>query len=171
MADYNIYIHAIGNGTQTEFNPTVPWSQKEKGEGSSPTESWSGGTAFFNAMGGVRSAMNINPNGIASSAITSAASSVPVVAVAAAVIMATAKTLNSAYACYTGYVALTQGDYRRQIELQNGRQMISNLRNPISAINNAIKTQLEWNVMNSRLSQERELLGDSVINSYTNRGV
>lgn len=173
MADYNIYIHAIGTGSNNGgFNPTVPWSLREGGEGSSPTEAWSGsssGSGSFLPLAGIgrTAAFLSNPDSIVGSAVSSAFKFLPIVAAAGIII----KTGLKIYENALDFSILEGGDYSQQVSYQNFRQTISNIFSPFNTTFNAFRQETAWRVENSKKTQQRALLGDSVINAYTNRGV
>lgn len=171
MADYNIYIHAIGTGGSTANNPTIPWSAREGGEAVSPTSAF---PSNFGADGAgaakaiiKASAIAQNPDSILGQAVSSIAKAIPFVAAAYAVVKLGTGIVDT---CYE-YQTLYTGDYRNQIGWQNFKNRFANILTPVSSSINANKTETQWRIENSKRSQQRELLGDSVINSYTNKGV
>lgn len=175
MADYNIYIHAIGTGGATNQSPTTPWSQKSEGESGgafSQTQSQTSGNVGgggFNAVKAITKAASVaqNPDSVISAAFVAAAKFVPWVAAAYACVrlgVAIADNVLEFQALETGY-------YGNQIKWQDWKQGVRNIFHPFSSGINALKTQRQWAIENQKLTQQRDLLGDSVINSYTGRGV
>ena len=112
MADYNIYVHAVGTGTTTNYNPTTSWSAKEGGESLSPTSSQTSGggasgSGAFNAI--IRTAgYASNPDSIISKAVTSLARAFPIVAAAFAVVQLGDGVVTTA----TEFSEIETGDYR-----------------------------------------------------------
>lgn len=175
MPDYNIYIHAIGTGGATNANPTVPWSAREGNGGGafSQTQSRSSGANVggdgFNAVKTITKAANTaqNPDSIISTAIVGLAKFAPWVAAAYACVKLSTAITDTVL----DFQALETGYYGNQVGWQNFKQTISNVFHPFSSSINAHKTQRQWAIENQKLKQQRDLLGDSVINSWTGRGV
>lgn len=168
MPDYNIYVRAIGTSNASVDNPTVPWSQRET---TSPTVPWGqteGNFTGFNAGRVARTAAIFsNPDSIIGGAISKGMKALPAIAAAYAVI----KTIEKVYETCLDFSTLKSGDYGPQIAFENTRKSIGNIFKPVSTSINALRSQTQNQVDNQRRSQNRELLGDSVINSYTNRGI
>ena len=169
MPDYNIYVRAVGTSNATLDNPTIPWAQRET---TSPTIPWgqtqSGGSVGFNAGGVARTAAIFsNPDSIIGGAVSKVMKVLPAVAAAYAVY----KTCEKIYETCLDFSTLKSGDYGTQIAFQNKRTSIDNIFKPVTTTVNAIRSKTQVEVENQRRSQTRELLGDSVINTYTNRGV
>lgn len=166
MADYNIYLHAIGTGGATNDNPTIPWSQKEGGGAFSQTVSQSGGFAgggnFMRAV-----AFAQNPDAIVSSSIGRYGRALAVVGAAYACLKLT-QTLQDHI---IGFAEAENGSQLARIRMEDTRQAFNNLIRPVSAIIQNIKIEKQWQRENYKLQQQRDLLGDSIINSYTNKGV
>lgn len=170
MADYNIYIHAIGNGGATNNNPTIAWGDREDGSAFSPTASkGSGGFSSAQIAKNIIKATNImqNPDSLIASAVGTVVKAAPIIAAAFAVVSVGVKIVDTCH----DYSALQSGDYRSQIQWQNFKQGFSNVFHPFSSTIQHFRTNLEWNIENQKREQQRALFGDSVINSYTNRGV
>lgn len=171
MADYNIYIHAIGTANSNANNPTVPWSQREGGEGSNPTVPQSGGYGGFNIgiMGGLmgmgRSAI-ANPTSLVGASVLPAAQA-GAIAFAAFVAVKTAHTI---YKNAVDFYGLITGQHRLSFEYEENIKGMS-LLHPISTLIERQKIYITQRHENDKKALERELLGDSVINSYSNRGV
>lgn len=170
MADYNIYVHAIGTGTASQYNPTTSWSAREGGESLSPTSSQtSGGASGSAAFGTIIRAAGYasNPDSIISRAFSSLAKAFPIVAAAFAVVQLADGIITTA----TEFAEIETGDYRFGVKYQNFKTGVHIIFNPVSSTIQSFKTQAQWQRENYKLRAQRELLGDSVINSYTNRGV
>lgn len=167
MADYNIYIHAIGNGTQTAFNPTIPWSQKGQ-EGASPTQPWQSNESsnIANSLMAVGS-IAMNPDSIVGTAVSGASKYSAIIAVAAfvvgAVVNITGKVEN--------YKALLSGDKVWVTHREDVQKGFQNLMRPISSEREAYYNKVLLTQQNEKRALESQLLGDSVINRYTGRGV
>ena len=88
MPDYNIYIHAIGTGSATSQNPTLPWSARDGGGQSQTTSQTSGGASGegFNAARTIvrAAAYAQNPDSLISTALSNIAKAFPIVAAAVA---------------------------------------------------------------------------------------
>lgn len=168
MADYNIYIHTIGSTGNA--NPTTPWS---KSGNTSPTNPWdneeseesSGSGSIVKSLAKGISFLN-NPDSILGAGISTIAKAIPYVAVAAMVV----KTGVKIYEGVSNYEAL-MGDYRRKTQYENARNILNNITHPFQSSVTAVKTAFLTQLDNDRRTMQRELLGDSIINSYTNRGV
>lgn len=171
MADYNIYIHAIGTGGATNENPTIPWGQKDV---SNPTVPWSesqssgGGFNGLGIGGAARAAaLFSNPDSLVGTAISKAMKFVPTIAAAFVVV----KTMTKVYETALDFSNIQSGDYGTQINYDNTRQGLHAIFTPVNTLVQIERTKLQNQVDNQRRRGNRELLGDSVINSYTNRGV
>ena len=167
MPDYNIYIHAIGTGGATNDNPTVPWSQKEEGGAFSQTTSQSSG-----GNGGVGAFMRAatyaqNPDSIISNAIGKYGKAMAIVGAAYACV----KLVQSLQDHIMDFADAENGTQLARIKMEDARQGFNNVFNPVHAIAQSNRTIKEWQRENYKAREERDLLGDSVINSYTNRGV
>lgn len=169
MADYNIYIHAIGTGNQTAFNPTVPWSQRQESESIAPTQSSGGGLSSMGTLGAISrvGAFMSNPNSIVSSAFSKVAKAIPYVAAAYVVV----NTLVKGYETAMDFAAIESGDYGIKMEWENQRRILHAITDPIGTQIQYVKTKMQLKIDNERHRLNRELLGDSVLNSYTNRGI
>lgn len=171
MPDYNIYIHAVG-GSPNE-NPTVPWGAREGG-GSSvgfPTSSKSGSATKegFNAAMAITKAAGYaqNPDSIIGSAVSGLAKISPYVLAAYAVVKLTITIIDNA----TEFNALESGDHRSVNAWQDVKTAVGHVFHPVSSLINSLKTERQWSRESYRQSQQRDLLGDSVINSFRGRGV
>lgn len=173
MADHNIYIHAIGTGSATNQNPTIPWSQRESGGAFSQTQSQSTGSNFegqgMNAAKAITKAAGYaqNPDSIVSAGVAALVKVLPWVAAAYAVVKVGVSITDNVL----DFQALETGDYRDQVNWLNFKQVINNIFHPVSTLVQAHKTNIQWANQNYKAKQQRDLLGDSVINSYTNKGV
>ena len=170
MADYNIYVHAVGTGSATSQNPTIPWSQREEGVGgaAAQTTSQSGG-GFGNGSVAFMSMARYaqNPDSLVSTGMSTLAKLVPALAVAAIVV----KTADKLITEVEEINAAETGDHRRIVAYQNFKSRVSSVFTPVSTGVNFLKTINQRSREDSKRALQRDLLGDSVINSYTNRGV
>ena len=168
--DYNIYIHAIGNGASTNQNPTVPWSQREGNGAFNQTQSQSSddglGRDAANIVSKIARAAS-NPDSVVATAASKFAKILPWVAAAYVVAQVSLKISEEVM----DYQAIQSGDYSTQAAWQNWKQGVRNFFQPVSSHWSAHKVRLQWNNENLKRERHRDLLGDSVINSYTNRGV
>lgn len=167
MPDYNVYIHAIGTGNG-QSNPTVPWSQRESGDGTSQTSSQSGGGGVGIARAIIRaSSYAQNPDSVISQSLSNVAKAFPIVAAAYAVIKVGESIIDNAIE----FVEIETGDYRNGVAWKNFKTNMNIVLHPASSSLQAFKIERQWSRENQRARLSRDLLGDSVINSYTNRGV
>lgn len=169
MADYNIYIHAI-NGGPGQYNPTAPWSQREGNDSGifSQTQSQTGG-GLGSVPGAITKAVALarNPDSVIATASNTALKALPWVAAAVACVDLGIK----AYETALEFATLQSGDFARKTFWDNLKQGTSNIFHPVSSSIQSLKTHIEWTIQNQRRAQDRDLLGDSVINQYTGRGV
>ena len=177
MPDYNIYIHAIGTAGSTGENPTVPWSARESGGGAfSPTSSQSGssgggglggvGSTFARAITKTAGYMQ-NPDSLVSTGVSMLARVFPWVAVAMAVIKTSESIVNN----IVDFSTIETGDYANQVRLNDVKAMMHLVTHPVSTLVQGFKMERQWARENQKLKAQRDLLGDSIINSYTGRGV
>ena len=154
--DYNIYIHSTIDGepnrntqpwTGSESEPTVPWSAKAEAEDSS-----------FKLM---------NPSGLAQKGVSSLKKAIPQIAIAFAVLKITDTVVRES----AQIEATLYGDYRAQVEYNNFHNKLKWFFNPLGSAWAAAKAETSIWVEDRKRAQNRDLLGDSVINSYTGRGV
>ena len=167
MADYNIYLHAIGTGGATSDNPTIPWSQREGGAAFSQTSSQSeGGSGGFGTFMKA-TAYAQNPDSIVSNAFGKYGKAMAVVGAAYACVKMTQALQDH----IIGFVEVENGAQLARIRMEDARQNFNNVIRPINAIVQYNRTEKQWQRENYKQQSQRDLLGDSVINSYTNRGV
>ena len=151
--DYNIYIRDKTGGG--ESSPTTPW--KPSGDKVTP---WSEkATDVAQAVA--------NPDALVADGVSLFKKSVPWIAAALVVVHSANKVFETAQA----FRVAETGDYRLSTELTNFRQSINNLFHPFQTIINYQKAQQQIRIENGVREQRRALLGDSVINQYTGKGV
>lgn len=165
MADYNIYIHAPFGGSG-EFSQTKPW-KSEEGGGSGLTTPFTGESnqAVKSAFGALSKFSN--PDSLIGMGVSAISKAVPWIACAMIVLSITDKVITTSL----DFATVESGDYSVQIGLANFKQNVSNLIRPFSSSLNYFKNEQQIRIQNQRRTMQRELLGDSIINSYTNRGV
>ena len=156
MADYNIYIHTIGGGSSDSGSKTTPVSFNSE----SPTKSW---TSV--AQKGISIASN--PDSLVSSGIGAFAKAIPAIAIAYAAIKLTDKAITTV----NSFVTTETGDYRFTVGYENFKTNIRTVLTPFSSSLSALKSVQNMRIEDMKRSQQRELLGDSVINSLTSYGV
>lgn len=166
MPDYNIYIHAVGGSSASEFNPTVPWGIKEQGAPSGATSdvtSWGNNQEI--ELGMISSVANTasNPDSLIQMGVSALAKAFPWVAVAIAVVM----TAEKIYSTCLDFSSLQSGDYSTLIGYNNFKANINSFLHPYSTTMNRYRENLVNNLDNDRKSLQRALLGDSVINQST----
>ena len=160
MADYNIYIHSAETGGGIS-NPTTPWNaNKEAGGGNSQTESWASNVSKAAGVVG-------NPDMLVGMSASKFMKAIPAIAAAYVV----CKTASAIYETNINIGSIKSGDYTKVVKLNNFKATVNAITHPFSSTLNYLKQRIEWDVENERRTLERELLGDSVINSYSNRGV
>lgn len=152
-------------------NPTAPWGTFS--EDKSTDGAFSGGNST-SAWGGyvastVASITRVaqNPDGIIGGAITKIASAIPWVAAAIAVVKLTEYIVDEVQSVNI----ITSGNHTDQLAWSNFKAGMGVVLHPISTAYNSWKQEEKWRVENQRREQQRALLGDSVINSYTRRGI
>ena len=151
MPDYNIYIRDGSRGSQTK---TTAWEETE-----GKTTAWGEkATETVNAMS--------NPDSLVSKGV-GLLKAVPYVAAAFMV----AKLAQKAFETAHQFQVAETGDYRMTVEMGNFKQTISNIFHPFSSTINYNLAQQQYRIENDRRAQQRELLGDAIINQYTGRGV
>ena len=174
MADYNIYIHAISSGNGAS-NPTASWSSREDGGFFNQTMSQDAKTAgigggagtYFAFQTAKMAAIAQNPDSLISGAFTSIAKAFPIVAAAIAVVKSVEAITDTAIEMTTSET----GNHEMSVAWSNFKNGARLLFHPASSALEAFRTERQWQRQNQKLTQQRDLLGDSVINSYTGRGV
>lgn len=161
MADHNIYLYAVG-GTGSNQNPTTPW---EGGNGQQTQSSGSG----FNGLGAVAQGASFmqSPDSLVGAAISKA---VPYLAalVAAKVVVDVGLSVWSKHA---DWYSMQTGDYEVSIALEDLQANIKNLSSPFSTLIAHNRTRVNNIISSERNAMNLRLLGDSVLNSYANRGI
>lgn len=162
MADYNIYIHsAISSSTG---DATKPWW------GSNPFISTKNSDDIASqVLNGVQKTSNtiMNPDSLIQRGVSAIAKAVPWIAVVYAVIKIGEKIIDTA----TDYTSMETGDYRSKVDFQNFKANVRRFFMPFSSSINAFRNEREYAIQDEKKRESRILLGDSVINSYSNRGV
>ena len=164
MADYNIYIHS--SITASSGEATKPWSS---GKSSSNTPWGSGDSLASKITQNVSkvSGVMMNPDSLISQGIGFIAKAVPWVAL----VYVVAKTIDKVASTCLNYDVLETGDYRSSIDYNNFKSQMSWVFKPFSNAWNEMQAQNKYRIDDYKKSQQRQLLGDSVINASTNRGV
>lgn len=156
MADYNIYIHSTDiqqNGGQSF---TLPWKQSEEDQETGSSSMTGGEMASANVAELASYAKTISKGGKAGVFGV-------VAAIAIKVVTTVAKTRYEINMMETG-------DYHSQIQLQYWKDGVNAVFTPLSTHMNMIKQRTTLRIESERNALQRELLGDSEINRYTNRG-
>lgn len=169
MADYNIYIRAIGGGGSGFGTQTVPWSQRENGGGDAPITPQSG-TPNVGAFAGTvmrASSFAQNPDSIVSAGVGTLAKALPWVAAAYACV----KLGTSIEDNIIEFNEIESGDYSTGVAWSNFKNGIRVMFSPFSSAIQTAKSVSQWHRENKKNQAQRDLLGDSVINSYTRRGI
>ena len=164
MPDYNIYIHSSISASSGDA--TKPWSSSR----SSSTNPWNSDDSFSsNAIKNVSkvSGVMMNPDGLISQGVGMLIKAVPWIAIA----MVVAKIIDRVVSTSTSYNSLETGDYKDTVNWNNFKSTTSWIFRPFSTAWNEIQAQNKYRIDDYRKNQQRALLGDSVINSFYNRGV
>lgn len=168
-ANYHIYIHdkTKGNYKSGETKkPTQPTSPINPPGGSDGGGSGGGGTSPFIPSGGSDKPFTPssiikfveNPTG---SVLNMLSQAYPAVKIGVEVAKFTIKVADAAIA----YFSTEAGTFGIQTTMSNLKQTYTNLTKPVSAILNAVKYNQEMRLTNQRYSEQRLLLGDSLINN------
>lgn len=156
MADYNIYIHSLGgegNKSQTsawkkENNAQmIPWRQMEEGD--------------------IQGSVALVDNETISTLGRYSGKVVGIFAAALAANLAAYKIFKTGVDLYT----ITNGDFRMSTSIGNYEATKNAIFNPIGRTLSYFSQVLRERNETQRRTMQRELLGDSEINRYTNRGV
>lgn len=157
MPDYNIYIHSATNlGGQD--NPTKAWSQQNLQQ----TEAWN------NDYSGYQQTYNSNtelPDYLKNRGIDALKKAIPAVAIAIAVY----KIANKIVSTIEPFITRESGDYRFQTGYSNFKVGMGMIFNPSGTALNALTYFQENRIFNRGQEQQRLLLGDSFINSYSRK--
>lgn len=164
-ANYHIYIHDKTKGnyksgeTKKPTQPTSPINPPDGGDGG-------GGTSPFIPNGG--SDKPFTPSTIfkfvenpTSSVLNMLSQAYPIVKAGVEVAKFAIKVADTAIA----YFSTEAGNFGTQIEISNLKQTYTNITKPVSTILNAVKYNQEMRLTNQRYSEQRLLLGDSLINN------
>ena len=154
MPDYNIYIHSADTTNQT--SPTKAWTT----DTDSPTKSWQ--QVFAKGINYAQ-----NPDALVSAGVGFLSKAIPAIAIARLVVNLVDKVITTAVDQY----AVDTGDHRRSFLWGNFKANVGVIFRPFGTSFNELKAQRRYAIEDDRRRMNRELLGDSVINSYTNRGV
>ena len=162
MADYNIYIHSLGgqqNSVGASF--TTPWKQGSEDDGYDDE----------------RDTSREDTDKLEPSALSEMGNKVAVaymkggwVGAAIAIAVTGAKIYKQVYKLRVDFGAMQSGDFRGSIGYQNYETMKNNILHPISWLVNAQKFSVQNRLQNERNKLHRELLGDSEINRYADKG-
>lgn len=163
MADYNIYIHEKNDGGSGKSSkPTTAWNREDNGtsEGGSKTSGWvSKTTKTINAVQ--------NPDSLVSNGTSAVAKAVPWVAIAYAVLKLGTASVDE----YYSFASTETGSYGGSMVWENKKKALSAILTPFSTTMNYFHAVQQERIYNQKRELERELLGDSEINSYNKRGV
>lgn len=161
--DYNIYIHSNVSGEQT--SPTQPWNQTAP----NPTKPWKvsaesgGGDEKINPSA-------FTPSSLIGQGVNALKKAVPAVAVAFAIVTMANKVMNT-MSQIDDYYANKTGDYRQSEAMRDFLDTIHCITHPFSTANAMVQSRMQIQRQNAIVSAHRELLGDVVLNTITNRGV
>lgn len=165
--DYNIYLHSIEQASA--FGAfTKPWSNEQ--QASSPTSAWKQDQDSSASTPDILDSIE----SIARQGLNVLAKSVPEIAIGLAIVTSVktaASMIDTGIETCLPYYEASQGDYMLGIQYHNIKTALNSLTHPTSAINDFLLNQLRTIKNNERKAMQRELLGDSLVNTYTNRGV
>ena len=165
MADYNIYLHAVNTGASN--SPTTPWSQKEGGGSSQTTIDGGSGSGASGLSFSRMAAFAQNPDSAISSGFGMMSKALPWVAAAyAAVKIGISITEN-----VIEFREIESGDHRASTEWGNVKQALNIALHPFSSTIQNLKTVAQWKKQDETARMNQDLVGGSVMNSYTRRGV
>lgn len=166
--DYNIYIRSSG---VAYTNPTTPWNVNSTPE----TTPWEAqgtiqeGESILNEFKNATAGSMTSKGGIGG--VVGFLKNIPVVGQLAAVAILAVKTTDKILSFTADTKALALGDYDMQTNYKNFKANVQSLFHPISTMKTRMNFNFELNRLNQKRTLERELLGDSLINQYTGRGV
>ena len=162
MADYNIYIHSTSTVGQND-NPTRAWSNQIV---QTPTAAWK--ESDMSGQGLNDPLSNVAPfiANESMEALKYGGSTLSTIAVAAAII----KTGWEALKLHDSFASANKGDFRLTLSMRNFETMVNSVFRPVSTTIGYLRSEFEINRENQRRTMQLELLGDSDINRYTNRG-
>ena len=163
MPDYNIYIHSAISSSSGEA--TKPWTSKSSSL--FPWNSEDSVSSNITKTMSKASGVMMNPDSLISQGVSMIAKAIPWVAI----VLIGAKIVDKVVSTSINYNVLETGNYRDSVSWNNFKANLNWLFKPFSTTWNEIQTQNQYRVNNYRQTLQRQLLGDSVINSYTNRGV
>lgn len=169
MADYNIYIHSVDGGGFT--NPTSPSSFN----GNSFTMPWTNDSdSGSDSGGGVNPVAFMKKARQAPKKVIDMFKSMGKGGKLGAVLGAAYLVLKGCYEAEKiadSFVSVETGDFRHSKLLENYEASKHAVFHPISTTIEYNRTQQRIRLENQRRQMQRELLGDSEINRYSNRGV
>lgn len=160
MPDYNIYIHSDSQTGTT--NPTMAWKNN------SPTLPFGGDDFNLDESTVDRlAAQGIQPNELSGYGKFALAKMSPYIAA----FMVVAKVIDKVMTTASEYHTMLSGDARFQTGLNDAKSLMQEVLSPGSAAFQMFKLQTTIRLQNAKSEMQRELLGDSVINSYAGRGI
>lgn len=164
MPDYNIYLHAAVT-TGSRSSPTTPWSQKEGGgspQTTSENASNGGGISFSRAASFAQ-----NPDSVVSASFGALAKALPWVAAAVAAVKIGSTIADNVFE----FNEIESGDYRNGNLYREYKTLISMCFRPVSTVIEHLKLEKQIKRDTERAKLTQDLLGGSIVNSYTRRGV
>lgn len=160
MSDYNIYIRGSGFAAR-ENNPTKAWSNSYD-----DTETETSGGGFLGAFQNITDFAQ-SPDSLIQKGVGFLRKAMPAVLVAAMVY----KLADGIITTSAEFATNETGDYRFITAYENFKASAQMVFRPFSTTLNYFRSEQVNRVHNYKVKQHRDLLGDSVINSYTNKGV
>lgn len=155
MPDYNIYIHSATNlGVQD--SPTKAWGKEKIAQ----TNAWESDYSGFQPIDNIAITDELKGMGT-----TVLAKAIPAFAIAYAIYKIGTKIIDT----IEPFITRESGDYRFNVGYSNFKVGLSNIFNPAGTTLNAITYFQENRIFNRGQEQQRLLLGDSFINSYSRK--
>lgn len=165
---YDIYLHAVN--VSGNYNPTIPWSQRSANGGAAQTESaGSVGDAGKNAVFSVSRAASFmqNPDSIVGAGVAAISKALPWVAAAYAAVKLGETVADNVFE----FSEIESGNHYAGNIYRDYKNMAGMVFRPVSSIIQNLKLEKQIARENERAKLNQDLLGGSVVNSYTRRGV
>lgn len=167
--DYNIYIHSTDNSNNGSM--TIPWGSAT--QQNSPTAAWVSPEEKDSGGSGESFKMK-SPSQLLQMGTSALEKAIPEIAIAMAIVAVANKAFNTAEkvidAALPFYVAET-GNYYQNIVWENIKNTVNVIKDPFGTTYNILRARQTTRLENQRRTMQREILGDSMINTYSNRGV
>lgn len=160
--DYNIYIHAMwdsdGSSDTRKGKDKTKVKNDRKGKKTAKKDYWTTplDTVKKDINKGISNFKDQIGEGLGKGAV------------AVAVAYEVAKFTDKVLSFTLPYVANETGDFTGTIAYNNFKQVLGYVFNPVSFLKTSIQIDQQTRLNNQRLSEERKLTGNSIINTYGN---